>query len=233
MAQPYTSAISRFNALVLVVACAMTQLLGATANAAPSFTPVADIMQAAESVLGGKGAQVQATVDTALRMPTCSQPLQAVATGPKMAEVRCPDVAGWRLTVPARVRREADVVVLLTPAPMGQPFTAAQLIVQHRDLGAGTVQGLADPALVAGHVARRALPAGAVVVATDLADDAGMLKRGDPVVIVSRFDGIEVRMGGRALGAAMSGAVVAVENTESRRIVRGRLIAEGVVEVVQ
>ncbi|HEY4560699.1 MAG TPA: flagella basal body P-ring formation protein FlgA, partial [Lysobacter sp.] len=59
------------------------------------------------------------------------------------------------------------------------------------------------------------------------------LKRGDPVVIVSRAGGIEVRMGGRALGNAVPGAVVAVENLASRRIVRGRLVADGVVEVLQ
>ena len=205
----------------------------AEAMAVPAFTPVADIAHAAESVLGGNGAQVHAAVDTALRMPLCTQPLQAVATSPKMAEVRCPDAAGWRLTVPARVRREADVVVLLTAAPMGQPFAAAQLTVQRRDVGAGGALGLPDPAQVAGHIARRALPAGAVVSASDLADATGTLKRGDPVVIVSRFGGIEVRMGGRALGAAMSGAIVAVENTASRRIIRGRLIGEGVVEVIQ
>lgn len=203
------------------------------AHAAGGVTPVADILHAAEAALGGNGAQVEARVDTAVRMPACSQPLQAVAMGTRMAEVRCPDVGGWRLTVPARVRRDADVVVLTAPVQAGMTIDAAQVAVQRRDVANGSGVGMSDPSQVAGHVARRPLPAGSVVTAGDLADGAGALKRGDPVVIVSRAGGIEVRMGGRALGGAMAGAVVAVENLESKRIVRGRLVADGVVEVLQ
>jgi flagella basal body P-ring formation protein FlgA len=205
----------------------------AAAQAAPAVTPVADILKAAESALGGGGAQVQASVDAAVRMPACSQPLTGVALGPRMAEVRCPDAPGWRLTVPARVRRDADVVVLLSSVQGGTAIDAAQLAVQRRDVAGGSGVGMSDPSQVTGHIARRALPAGAVVTAGDLADGAGTLKRGDPVVLVSRAGGIEVRMGGRALGGAMAGAVVAVENLESKRIVRGRLVADGVVEVLQ
>lgn len=202
-------------------------------RAAPAFTPVADILHAAEAALGAGGAHVQASVDAAVRMPVCSQPLQGVALGPRTAEVRCPDAPGWRLTVPARVRREADVVVLTAPVQAGQTIAAAQLAVQRRDVAGGAAVGMGDPAQVAGRVARRSLPAGAVVSAGDLADGAGALKRGDPVVIVSRAGGIEVRTGGRALGAAVGGAIVAVENLESKRIVRGRLVGDGVVEVLQ
>lgn len=200
---------------------------------AAGFTPTADIVRAAEAALGSAGTQVEASVDASLRMPACSQPLQGVATGPRRAEVRCPDAPGWRLTVPARVRREADVVVLNAPVRAGMPIDAAQLSVQRRDVANGSGTGMADPAQVAGRIARRALPAGAMVGAGDLADGAGMLKRGDPVVLVSRGGGIEVRVGGRALGPAVSGAIVAVENLASRRIVRGRLVGEGVVEVLQ
>lgn len=208
-------------------------LLAALAPAwAAGTTPVADILRAAEGALAVGGAQVQASVDASLRMPACPAPLQAVATGPRMAEVRCPATPGWRLTVPARVRREADVVVLTSPVRVGQPIDAAQLAVQRRDVGASGA-GMADPSQVAGRIARRALPAGAVVSAGDLADGAGALKRGDPVVLVSKAGGIEVRMGGRALGSALPGAVVAVENLQSRRIVRGRVIGEGLVEVLQ
>lgn len=216
--------------LALTLAVAVLAPWGARAA---GFTPVQAIVQAAEAALGGAGTQVEATVDPALRMPACGQPLSGVALGPRMAEVRCADSPGWRLTVPARVRREADVVVLTAPARAGQPIEAVQLAVQRRDVASGNGVGMADPAQVAGRVARRSLPAGAVVSAGDLADGAGALRRGDPVVLVSKAGGIEVRVGGRALGAALPGAVVAVENLASRRIVRGRVAGEGIVEVLQ
>jgi flagella basal body P-ring formation protein FlgA len=62
--------------------------------------------------------------------------------------------------------------------------------------------------------------------------DFAPLRRGDPVVIVARTQGIEVRMDGRALGPAQAGGRVAVENTASHRVLRGRVVADGVVEVV-
>jgi flagella basal body P-ring formation protein FlgA len=225
---------ARHSPLLRYLIATMLLVVVYVGRAAPAaVTPVADILQAAEAALGGGGAQVQASVDAAVRMPACSQPLTGVALGPRMAEVRCPDAPGWRLTVPARVRRDANVVVLLAPVQGGAAIDAAQLAVQRRDVAGGSGVGMSDPAQVAGHIARRAMPAGTVVTAGDLADGAGALKRGDPVVIVSRAGGIEVRMGGRALGGAVAGAVVAVENLESRRIVRGRLVADGVVEVLQ
>lgn len=216
----------------------LSLLLGLVALApwaapASGLTPTAAITQAAEAALGGAGTQVEASVDPSLRMPACRQPLAGVALGPRMAEVRCPDAPGWRLTVPARVRRELDVVVLTAPVRAGQPIDAAQLAVQRRDVAGGNGVGMADASQVAGRVARRSLPAGAVVSAGDLADGAGALRRGDPVVLVSRAGGIEVRVGGRAMGAALPGAIVAVENLASRRIVRGRVLGDGVVEVLQ
>ena len=52
-------------------------------------------------------------------------------------------------------------------------------------------------------------------------------------MLVSRIGGVEVRMAGRALGRAEPGATVAVENLASRRIIRGRLVSDGVVEVMR
>lgn len=60
------------------------------------------------------------------------------------------------------------------------------------------------------------------------------VKRGDPVVLVSRGGPVEVRMPGLAMGNAdRVGDRVGVQNTSSGRTVRGRLTGEpGVVEVV-
>jgi flagella basal body P-ring formation protein FlgA len=59
------------------------------------------------------------------------------------------------------------------------------------------------------------------------------LQRGDPVVLLTRIGGIEVRMAGRALGTTHQGGMVSAENVDSHRVVRGRLSSPGVVEVLQ
>lgn len=194
--------------------------------------PLDAIRVAAIAALGADPAHAEATIADHLRLARCNQPLQAVATGAQTARVRCPDEPGWKLYVPVRVRREADVVVLRGPVRAGQPITADQLVVQRRDIADAATPVFADPADIVGMTPSRPLAAGATLTSADLVQGPP-LRRGDPVVLVSRAGGVEVRMAGRALGAAGAGGRVSAENIESRRIVRGRLTAPGVVEILQ
>jgi flagella basal body P-ring formation protein FlgA len=213
---------------------AMLALALASAGGPASGRPVqalAAIAEAAVDAVGAGDAQAaEAVLDPSLRLARCMQPLKAVATGPATAQVRCDDEPGWRLYVPVRIRREADVVVMRAPAPSGVPITADQLVVQRRDIGAaGATFG--DPSALVGRVPSRALAPGVVPTEGDLALGAP-LRRGDPVVLVSRTGGIEVRAPGRALGPAQAGGRIGVENVSTRRVLRGRLVAEGIVEVL-
>jgi flagella basal body P-ring formation protein FlgA len=58
-----------------------------------------------------------------------------------------------------------------------------------------------------------------------------VIQRGDPVVLVSRSGGIEVRASGRALAAAGVDERISVENVSSRRVVQGQVLASGEVLV--
>lgn len=211
----------------------MLAILAAAHARAATFEPqpLAEIRSAAIAALGAGDDQAKATLDPALRLARCSQPLQAVASGPKMAQVRCADSPGWRLYVLVRIRREADVVVLTVAAASGVPIAANQLAVQRREVGQAAGATFSDPAALIGRIPSRALAPGLVPTEADLALGVP-LRRGDPVVLVSRIGSVEVRMQGRAMGAAQAGGVIAVENTASRRILRGRVVADGVVEVM-
>jgi flagella basal body P-ring formation protein FlgA len=190
-----------------------------------------DAIRAAAIAAVGAPADAEATMDPALRLPRCAQPLQASASGPRTALVGCPDAPGWRVYVPVQSHREADVVVLAAAASPGVPITPQQLIVQRRDLATLTGTAFNDPAALAGRVPRRLLAAGTVPTEADFAVGA-TLRRGDPVVLVARSGGVEVRMQGRALGPAQAGGRITVENTASRRILQGQLGADGTVEVL-
>lgn len=190
------------------------------------------VRAAAVAALGADPASAEASVLPSLRLAACAQPLEAVATGARTVQVRCPDAPGWKLYVPVSVRREADVVVLRGPVPAGAPIQASQLLVQRRDIADAGGAVVTDPAAVVGKVPARPLAAGTPLTAADLAG-AVALQRGDPVVLVTRVGGVEVRVGGRALGSARPGGLVRAENVESRRIVRGRLAGPGIVEVLQ
>ncbi len=199
--------------------------------AAGAITATEAIRAAAIAALGATAGNAEATVDPALRMAACSQLLHAVPTSARVVEVRCPDDPGWRLYVPVQVRRVAEVVVLTEPVRAGEKITADMLTVRKRDM-AGQSGGFADASAVVGRAPRRGMALGAALTEDDLAKGA-LLRRGDPVVLVSRFDGIEVRVAGRALGRASPGGAVSVENIQSRRIIRGRLVGDGIVEVLR
>lgn len=221
----------RGRACIALVGLVLAALIAANARAqSPQPQPLDEIRSAAIAALGAGDDHAQATLDPALRLARCSQPLQAVASGPKMAQVRCADTPGWRLFVPVRIHREADVVVLAVAAASGVPITASQLSVQRREVGQAAGATFSDPADLVGRIPSRALAPGLVPTETDLS--VGMpLRRGDPVVLVSRVGGVEVRMQGRAMGPTQPGGVVMVQNTSSHRSLRGRVVGDGVVEV--
>ncbi|WP_430540185.1 flagellar basal body P-ring formation chaperone FlgA [Pseudoxanthomonas mexicana] len=197
-----------------------TALIGgltACAVMAADFQPVESIRAAAIGALPA-GADAEATLDPALRLPRCSQALIARVQGSSSVEVGCPD--GWRLFVPVRVRRSQTVLVLSRGMAPGETITADAFIPETRDASRIVGAALADPAQAVGRVARRTLSAGAVLSATDLVAQR-LIRRGDNVALVSRRGGVEVRVVGKALGDAGENERVTVENLSSRRVVQG------------
>lgn len=199
--------------LMFLLALPMTGAL-----AAAGFQPVDSIAAAALSAVpGGQG---EASVDPALRMPACPQPLQARQATAGTVEVACPD--GWRLYVPVRQRRSQTVVVLARGVAAGETVPAEALATEQRDAARIAGAALSDPAQAAGRIARRTLPAGTVLAPGDLVAPR-LVRRGDTVALVSRAGGVEVRVAGRALGDAGADERVAVENLSTRKVVQGRV----------
>ena len=199
--------------LMFLLALPMTVALAAT-----GFEPVESIRAAAlQAVPGG---QAEASLDPALRMPACGQALEARQATAGTVEVSCPQ--GWRLFVPVKVRRSQPVVVLVRGVAAGESIPADAVATEARDTSRIAGAALADVAQAAGQVARRTLPAGTVLSASDLAAPR-LVRRGDQVALVSRRGGVEVRVSGRALGDAGENERVAVENLSTRRVLQGRV----------
>ena len=191
--------------------------LTACAVMAADFQPVDTIKTAALGALP-VGADAEATLDPALRLPRCGAALVARVQGSNSVEVACPD--GWRLFVPVRVRRSQTVLVLSRGIAPGETITTDAFVPETRDASRIVGAAVADPAQAVGRVARRTLSAGAVLSATDLVAQR-LIRRGDNVALVSRRGGVEVRVVGKALGDAGESERVTVENLSSRRVVQG------------
>ena len=203
--------------MLLRLTTALSGGLTACAVMAADFQPVDTIKAAALGALP-VGADADATLDPALRLPRCGAALVARVQGSNSVEVGCPD--GWRLFVPVRVRRSQTVLVLSRGIAPGETITADAFVPETRDASRIVGAAVADPAQAVGRVARRTLSAGAVLSATDLVAQR-LIRRGDNVALVSRRGGVEVRVVGKALGDAGENERVTVENLSSRRVVQG------------
>lgn len=204
--------------------------LAPAAAFADGFQSVESIRAAAIAALGVDAADAQTTLDPGLRMPACPVPLSAQPGNGNTVEVACPQAAGWRLFVPVKVRRTQDVLVLTRGIAAGETLDLADITVERRDAARIVGAVLADPADALGRSARRVLPAGTVLAASDLVAQR-LVRRGDTVALVSRRDGLEVRMSGRALGDAGQNERVSVENSSSRKVVQGVVDDSGAVVV--
>lgn len=216
----------RLLLLILVPIAAIVPFVPFAALGASTFHPVEDIARVAESALAaGPDTRVEASVDAGLRLPACSQPLQGVMQNAATAEVGCP-AQGWRLYVPLRVQRIESVYVLRRPVAAGETIGTDAVAVERREVS--RLPGGALPASLPldGLTARRALAAGAVLLRQD-AQSPRVIQRGDPVVLLSRGGGIEVRASGRALSAAGVDERISVENASSRRVVSGLVLHSG------
>lgn len=219
------SLMSRLPAILgLAAVLAAGPAIGARAA---GFQPVESIRAAALSTLAD-GADAEATLDPALRMPRCEHPLQGRRTASGTVEVACPD--GWRLFVPVRERRSQQVLVLARGVSAGETISADMFAVEERDAGRIGGAALAEPAQAIGRAARRTLMAGSVLSGSDLVA-ARLVRRGDTISLVSRQGGVEVRMTGRALADGGENERVSVENLSSRRVVQGVVSAQGDVVV--
>ena len=203
--------------MLLRLTTALIGGLTACAVMAADFQPVDTIKAAALGALP-VGADAEATLDPALRLPRCGAALVARVQGSNSVEVACPD--GWRLFVPVRVRRSQTVLVLIRGIAPGETITADAFVPETRDASRIVGAAVADPAQAVGRVARRTLSAGAVLSATDLVAQR-LIRRGDNVALLSRRGGVEVRVVGKALGDAGENERVTVENLSSRRVVQG------------
>jgi flagella basal body P-ring formation protein FlgA len=209
----------RLSALIVLLLCCM--VAPAAPRADDGTQPVAAIRAAAESAIAaGPGAVASASVDARLRLPLCPVPLAALPQASGTVEVACPINAGWRLYVPVRVSRAGPVLVLTRPVAAGTPIPADALALETRDLARLPASALDDASLAAGRIARRALAAGNPLTAADLSLPP-VIRRGQPVTLVARAGGVEVRSSGRALADATPGQAVSVENAGSRRVVQG------------
>lgn len=134
--------------------------------------------------------------------------------------------------VPVRVRIDGMLRVMVTvrPVRLGQEITDGD--VQEDLRGAATLTG--QPAIrrdeVVGKVARRALGGNRVLNLDDV-DDKPVVRKGDSVMLFVRSGAVLVTCPGEAQQDGRIGQTITVLNTTTRRQLRGKVRADGDVQI--
>lgn len=184
-----------------------------------------------------KDAQIEiGHLDPRLRLRQCPAPLQAFAVGGRppigatSVGIRCGQGRPWTLYVTARVVVFADVLVTTRALNRGESVRAGDVRLERKDLSRLHYGYLTRPDAAVGKVLKRGYLAAQVIQPNQLAAPL-MVKRGQQVTLLAQSGGIEIRMGGKALGDGAAGDRIQVRNNSSDRIVEGEVIAKGVVQV--
>ncbi|MBH3348720.1 flagellar basal body P-ring formation chaperone FlgA [Pseudomonas putida] len=175
-------------------------------------------------------------LDPRLRMPVCSQPLDASLESPSLplgrvtVRVRCDSSAPWTVFVPATVRLFRDVVVVTRPLKRDNTVGEGDVALRERDvatLGQGFLTEL-DQAV--GMKMLRPTVIDQVLTPQHL-EQAEVVRKGDQVVIIARSGSLSVRMPGEALSKGGLSEQIRVRNLNSKRVVKARVTGPGQVEV--
>lgn len=144
--------------------------------------------------------------------------------------VRVDGLTFQTLPVVFRLCRRAEVLVTVAPVPAGRPLDQGAVTRRRMDLAGFYGTPLADPAGLAGKVAARHLPGGAILTALDLKDPE-LVRRGEAVTMVAARGGLTITMKGVAATGGSLGELIKVVNPGTQRVVVGRVAGVGIVEL--
>lgn len=174
-----------------------------------------------------------ADLDPRLRLPACPADLQARelarSASAVQVEVHCA-VLGWKLYVPVSVRVQVPVLVAARPLLRGATVGAGDVEIQMRDRATLGTAWLDAPEQLQHQVLNRPVASGAVLQPSMLSAER-IVRRGQSVVLIGGSGHFQVRGQGKALADAAIGDALRVENLGSRRVVQGRVQADGSVQV--
>jgi flagella basal body P-ring formation protein FlgA len=175
-------------------------------------------------------------LDPRVRLAQCDQALEAFnATGSRLGGnasigVRCDGSRPWKIYVPVKVSREAEVAVLAKSLSRGATLTEDVIRTQRMDTTTLSFGYYSDVGRLSGQTLRRAAAAGTVIT-PDLVAIPPMVRKGEQVTLIAQRQGIAIRAPGRAMVDAQIGDLIQVRNLSSERVVEGRVRGPGEVVV--
>ncbi|MDX1693367.1 MAG: flagellar basal body P-ring formation chaperone FlgA [Ketobacteraceae bacterium] len=136
----------------------------------------------------------------------------------------------WSVNVSAKLKIFDKVVVSSRPIPKGSKIRKSMLALEEREVTRLHSGYFKDISNVEGAVSRFSLGGNRVIKPGNVSPPT-LVTRGEKVVIHATTTGISIRASGIALSDGVLGEVVRVKNSQTKRIIEGRVSAAGQVTV--
>ncbi len=176
-------------------------------------------------------------MDSRLTLPTCQQPLvfslrDKHNNGGKVAlHTRCPGPKKWGIYLSANVDILAPVLVASHSLERGKQLIESDMQIAKRSLSRLHQGYLQQPQRALNKRLKRNLKPGAIIRLQNL-NKSDVINKGDEVTIKATSGAIAIVTSGTALSAGHIGQQINIQNRESARIIRARVVAAGRVEVI-
>ncbi|WP_044184214.1 flagellar basal body P-ring formation chaperone FlgA [Phytobacter massiliensis] len=143
-------------------------------------------------------------------------------------EVNCPGNGGWKVNVSVRPDVYVPVVMPKSLIQRDTVISADDVQLKKYDISSGRGELLMDLSDVVGLTSKRTLQPGKPLTRAQLQEPL-LVKRDQPVTIVTHMGGITASMPGVALKNGRKGEVIKIRNATSQRIISGVVDDSGVV----
>jgi flagella basal body P-ring formation protein FlgA len=188
----------------------------------------------------GKQARINISVDeldSRLKLAKCDVPIEAFespnarSAGRTTVGVRCEGESPWKLYVPVNIEVIEQVATLKQGVARNSELSATDIVMQEMDVSGLNRSYYSSKQAVLGKFVKSSLKGGTVIKPRHLENPLAV-KKGTMVTILADLGGIQVRMKGKAMKSGSVGDWIAVENVSSARQIEGRILQDGVVEVM-
>ncbi len=130
--------------------------------------------------------------------------------------------------LPVRIRWEQPICKVQRSISEGAVLSKEDLCLSSAERVGSRVPAL--PSQVLGARASKNIPQGAGIYTSDI-DLLPAVTRGQKITLVHNSGGLTVRAAGEALEGGAIGDIISVRNERTRRVVEGKIVAPGIVEV--
>lgn len=165
-------------------------------------------------------------IDPRIALQACLSPLTANIpekhNGRNVnVKIVCADTKPWHLFIPVKIQTIVPILVTKTRITKGTILDNSNMEVIFKD--SAKIRGviLSEPKIVIGARTKRNLSKGSAITSRNTC----FVCKGQPVNIIAKSAGFEIKSSGVALRDGSLGDVISVKNTKSGRTIRGQVNA--------